>query len=292
MPREKSPVFLKWAGGKAGVIKQYLPYFPSSADRYFEPFMGSAAVFFNVHSRFEHGELSDSNPELVNCYLQVRDHLEPLIHLLDLHQQAHRKEHYYAVREMDRGGNLTTLYTPLQRAARFIYLNKTCYNGLWRVNSRGYFNVPMGRYRNPPILKPEILTMASQALAGVTIAQRDFLAVEPLAQAGDVVYFDPPYDPLSKTASFTAYSAVPFGDAEQTALADLYRRLDARGCILLLSNSNTAMIRDLYKGFNIVEVKARRAINTKSDKRGEIAEVLVVNRDKANRRSGVVPSAQ
>ncbi|HVO42074.1 MAG TPA: DNA adenine methylase [Aggregatilineales bacterium] len=278
MPREKSPVFLKWAGGKGSLIKHYLRYFPAEGERYFEPFVGSAAVFFKVRERFKRIELSDSNAELINCYLMVRDQLEPLMKLLAMHQEAHKKEHYYVVREMDRGGNLTTLYSPLQRAARFIYLNKTCYNGLWRVNRHGFFNVPMGRYRNPPILRPEVLTLASQALQGVTIAQRDFLSIEPITAAGDVIYLDPPYDPLTKTSSFTAYSTAPFGDAEQTALADLYRRLDAHGCILLLSNSDTPFVRDLYSGYKIVPIKARRAINTRADRRGEIAELLIVNR--------------
>jgi DNA adenine methylase len=165
----------------------------------------------------------------------------------------------------------------VERAARFIYLNKTCYNGLWRVNRHGYFNVPMGRYKNPPILDIGKLRAAAAALQGVELVVGDFLRLESFAQPGDIVYFDPPYDPLSKTANFTAYATAAFGEAQQRMLAMHYQRLHARGCTLILSNSDTPLIRELYGDFRIEPITARRAINSKADKRGTVSEVLVLN---------------
>jgi DNA adenine methylase len=176
---------------------------------------------------------------------------------------------------MDRNGLAN--HTPVERAARFIYLNKTCYNGLWRVNRRGYFNVPMGRYKNPAILDTGKLRAAAAALQGVELVAGDFLSLEAHAQPGDIIYFDPPYDPLSKTANFTAYATAAFGEAQQRALAAYYRRLHGRGCTVILSNSDTPLIRELYRDFRIESITARRAINSKADRRGTVNEVLVLN---------------
>jgi DNA adenine methylase len=269
--------FLKWAGGKHRLLAQYMPHFPRTGARYMEPFVGSAAAFFHVRGQNWYSQyvLSDSNVELMNCYSVVRDDLESLIALLVIHREQHSLLYYGAVRDMDRKG--LESYSPVERAARFIYLNKTCYNGLWRVNQRGYFNVPMGRYKNPAILDTGKLRTAAAALQGVELVVGDFLSLEVRTLPEDIIYFDPPYDPLSKTANFTAYAAAAFGEAQQRALAAYYRRLHARGCTLILSNSDTPLIRELYRDFRIESITARRAINSKADRRGTVNEVLVLN---------------
>ncbi|MCC7207582.1 MAG: DNA adenine methylase [Anaerolineae bacterium] len=270
--------FLKWAGGKQRLLDLYLPYFPAQGERYIEPFMGSAAVFFRLRAenRFREYVLSDSNFELVNCYRVVRDNLDALIEKLADHRDRHGKAHYEKVRAMDQRG--LGLFTPVERAARFIYLNKTCYNGLWRVNRFGRFNVPMGRYTNPPILDEAKLRAASAALQGVDIRCEDFRMVETsgLARPGDVVYFDPPYHPASKTANFTAYQPDMFGVVEQGELAGMFRRLAALGCTVLLSNSDTPFVRAIYAGLETVPVQARRAINSRAASRGAVPELLIL----------------
>ncbi len=216
--------------------------------------------------------LADSNAELVNCYQVVRDHVDVLIEQLTCHRQQHQKEYYYHIRAQD-----TADLSPIDRAARLIYLNKTCYNGLYRVNRAGQFNVPMGRYKNPTIFDATVLQSASLALQGVDIVQADFRELVHWAQPGDFIYFDPPYVPLTKTASFTSYTAVTFGERDQTELAAVFHELDRRGCLLMLSNSWTPAILSLYQNFHCLEVKASRAINSKASKRGPVSELLVTN---------------
>ncbi len=293
MPQKRTPSvhdlirragpFLKWAGGKGQLLKQYAPLFPrESPARYFEPFVGSGAVFFALRGQAFAGEyhLSDVNPELVNVYTIVRDALDDLIALLADHRAAHTadsKEHFYAVRALDRDPEWLSHVSPVARAARMIYLNKTCFNGLWRVNSKGHFNAPLGRYVNPGILNEARLRAASAALQDVTVGVREFHAVADQAKSGDFVYFDPPYVPLSDTANFTSYAKDDFGEPEQRALADVFRALDAKGCKVMLSNSDAPLVHELYAGFAIRTVQARRAINTRADKRGPISEVVVLN---------------
>jgi DNA adenine methylase len=270
--------FLKWAGGKQRLLKRYIPLLPERANAYYEPFVGSGALFFHLRANqfADRYCLHDANEELINAYLVVRDRVEVLIEALAEHERLHSTDHYYQVRALDKAAGWASR-PPVERAARMIYLNKTCYNGLWRVNRRGHFNVPMGRYRSPNILDQPRLRAASEALQGVDISPSDFREVADRAGTGDFVYFDPPYVPLTPTANFTDYYAGGFGQAEQEALADTFRRLDERGCRVMLSNSDTDLVRELYAGFEIIPVQARRAINSQAGKRGPVSEVVVLN---------------
>ncbi|MBP8972910.1 MAG: DNA adenine methylase [Anaerolineae bacterium] len=274
--------FLKWAGGKGQLLAQYESFFPQEPVRhYFEPFVGSGAVFFHLQARglFERAHLSEVNAELITCYLAVRDAVGDLIGALQDHARGHAEHgaaHYYAVRAWDRAPDWAS--APLvRRAARLIYLNKTCYNGLWRVNRQGHFNVPMGRYKNPEIVNEARLRAASRALQGVHLAVEDFEQVIRRAGRGDFVYLDPPYIPLSETANFTSYTHEEFGEYEQRKLALVFAELDRKGCRVMLSNSDTPLTRELYRAFRIETVSARRAINSASARRGAISEVVVLN---------------
>jgi DNA adenine methylase len=278
-PSIKPQPFLKWAGGKGQLLDQYEPYFPQTPMRgYYEPFVGSGAVFFHLRERgvFETYCLSDLNTELLTCYHVVRDHVEDLITRLREHKAHHSRDYYYAIRSRDRDPSWADV-SPIERAARLIYLNKTCYNGLWRVNQQGFFNVPMGRYVNPDIANVERLRAASHALQGVELAVSGFEAVIEKARSGDFVYFDPPYHPLSRTASFTSYAREDFGEEEQRKLARVFAELDGRDCRVMLSNSDTPFVRELYRDYRVETVTARRAINSAKGKRGAITEVVVVN---------------
>lgn len=251
-------------------MSAFAPYFPNRAEirHYYEPFIGGAAVFFN----FQHPRsfLSDSNAELIELYQTVRDNVAGLIKALKKHRND--EAYFYKVR-----AQVARQLTPVERAARFIYLNKTCYNGLYRVNSQGQFNVPFGNYQNPNICDVAGLQAASLALQTAELSVADFEAAVAQAATGDLVYFDPPYHPLSKTSSFTSYTAARFDDAEQRRLASVYRELDRRGCRVMLSNSDTPLIRELYDGFRIVEIVARRSINCQAHGRGRIIERLILN---------------
>jgi DNA adenine methylase len=198
-----------------------------------------------------------------------------VIRALARHRRLHSDAHYYAVRE---GWNLSAPAPAADRAAAFLYLNKTCYNGLWRVNRRGAFNVPVGRYQNPSILDEDALRAAAQALAGQILEVARFEAIVETAERGDFVYFDPPYHPVSDTSHFTSYTADKFGAEDQERLAQVFRALDARGCAVMLSNSDTPFTRGLYAGYRIDRVWCARAINSKGDRRGVVPEVIVTNR--------------
>lgn len=260
--------FLKWAGGKGQLLGQLLPLIPSSYNRYVEPFLGGAALFFALapHSAL----LSDINAELITTYQIVRDHPNELATRLAEHRACHSKEYYYRIRA-EHPSN------PLEVAARLIYLNKTCFNGLYRVNRSGQFNVPMGSYVNPRIFDRANLLAASRALASATICTADFRDAMNQAQAGDFVYLDPPYVPLSATASFTSYTRHDFGERDQHALADIYRELDRRGCYVMLNNSAMPLIKQLYHGYEQLSLSAARVINSKGDRRGAVEELVVVN---------------
>ncbi len=272
--------FLKWAGGKRQLLDQYAAYFPAAlTGNYFEPFVGSGAVFFHLREQAEFAayHLADVNPALITCYTVVRDAVEDLITRLADHAARHDRDHYYAVRALDRDPGWQDNATQVERAARMIYLNKTCYNGLWRVNSKGQFNVPMGRYQNPDICNADRLRIASAALQGVDVRVVAFAQVVDQAQPGDFVYFDPPYHPVSATADFTSYAADAFGEADQRALAAVFAALSAHGVRAMLSNSDTPLIHELYAAFRIEIVTARRAINSAKGKRGVVNEVVVLN---------------
>jgi DNA adenine methylase len=261
---------VKWAGGKSRLLPQLEPLFPDKADCLVEPFVGGGAVFF--HLQPPGAVLMDSNPELVNFYLVLRD--EPDLLLADLKKHRNTIRYYYRLRSVNPGA-----LTCVQRASRFLYLNKTAYNGLWRVNSRGLHNVPYGYYKNPRIVDEENLRGVHLLLKNATIMLADFSRVLEIAAPGMFVYMDPPYHPLSKTASFTAYTAGSFDEGEQCRLAGVFRELDRRGCRLMLSNSDTPFIRELYRGYEIKVVTARRVINCRPDRRGPVTELVIRNYD-------------
>ena len=264
--------FLKWAGGKGKLLPELLPRVPREFGRYFEPFIGGAAVFLALRGRglANDASLSDANPRLVDTYSAVRDDVEAVIARLG--EFVNEEAVYYAIRAQ-RHDELSST----DRVARIIYLNKTCYNGLYRENRDGAFNVPFGRYARPRICDATNLRAAARALAGVLIECRDFEEALMGAVAGDFVYLDPPYDPVSRTASFTAYHAAGFGEEHQRRLAAVFRALAGRGVQLMLSNSDTPLIRELYQGFGFTEVLAARAINSKGERRGKVTELLIRN---------------
>jgi len=218
--------------------------------------------------------LSDINDELINTYKVVRDDVEGLIRELSKHR--HDEDYFYQVRNWDRLDDYRELPSA-QRASRFIFLNKTCFNGLHRVNSKGFFNVPFGDYVNPPILDAANLRRCSVALKGSTIRKASYLSVERSAKIGDFVYLDPPYAPLSATSSFTSYTSAGFSSADQAQLRDFCVRLDRKGVFFMLSNSSAPLILDLYKSFNLSLIDARRSINSKGNGRGAVKEVIVTN---------------
>ncbi len=268
---------MKWVGGKSRILSQLLPLLPPGAElmRHVEPFFGGGAMFFA--RRPERALLSDVNPSLVNVYESVRDDVDTVIeHLTRLSARHVQKEqeHYYQVRHRY---NHAQRLASSERAAMFIYLNKTCFNGLHRVNSRGEFNVPAGRYAKPRILDAELLYAASAQLKKAEFRCVGFEALLSNARPGDFIYFDPPYEPVSSTASFTAYAQDGFGREDQERLRDVYSALDRRRCKLMLSNSDVPFIRDLYAKFRIDVVAAPRAINCDAKKRGSVSEVVVRN---------------
>lgn len=240
--------------------------------RYFEPFVGGGALFFSV--QHHHSFLSDVNDELVNVYRVVKSQVEELIEELRTHR--YENEYFYEVRALDRSPTFREL-PALQRASRFIFLNKTCFNGLYRVNSRGQFNVPFGDYNNPKIVDEHNLRACSTALRTAEIACESYLEVEERLAKGDFVYFDPPYAPLSVTSNFTSYSAGGFSSKDQEELRELCIRLDQRGVKFMVSNSSAPLILELYKGFKIDLIAAGRAINSKGSARGKVSEAIITN---------------
>jgi len=265
--------FLKWAGGKGRVLHQYVPHFPNFSS-YYEPFLGGGAIFFHLQARsssMSSAVLTDINGELVNVYRCVRDHVDAVIDQLQVHQAHHSKDYYYRIRAAVPDG-------AVPRAARLLYLNKTCFNGLYRENSRGQFNVPMGRYKRPNICPIDVLNAASTALQFVQLSVSPFeLVLEQAQSPDDFVYFDPPYHPISATSRFTGYSRYSFCADDQIRLRDTFAILAQRGVRVMLSNSDCPFIRDLYQDFSIHTVLAARAINSKSSHRGKITEVLITS---------------
>jgi len=263
--------FLKWAGGKRGLLSQFQPYLPPghTIGRYFEPFIGSAALFF--HRQPVRATLSDINGALIDAYRVVQGNVEEVITALTRH---HYDEGYFYEIRAQKPADLDMV----ERAARLIFLNRTCYNGLYRENKSGQFNVPFGRYENPTICDEPRLRRASRALRGVTLRNCDFSESVSGAIAGDLIYFDPPYVPLNETSNFTAYSAAKFDVDDQIRLAELFHQLVQRGCQVALSNSNSPLVSELYagRGYKMVDIKARRSINSSGSKRGHLSEWLIV----------------
>ncbi len=259
------------------MLSRFEAYFPTHFKRYIEPFVGGGAVFFHLWNTGRlpsQSFLFDHNEELINVYQMIRDSVDGLIRCLARHKDRHCKDYYYKIRGLDRK-DIQLLDE--ERAARTIYLNRTCYNGLYRVNRKGQFNVPFGSYKNPQILYEAVLRAANLALQGVTIDVIDFRELVNFAQAGDFFYFDPPYDPVSKTASFTSYTPDSFKDEDQRDLAAVFRQLTQKGCLCMLSNSYTSFILELYRDFRIELVQAKRRVNSRATGRGNIAEVVVLN---------------
>jgi DNA adenine methylase len=269
-PSAAGPI-VKWAGGKTRLLDELCARTPGGFRRYFEPFLGGGALYFRLAPKL--AVLSDCNVDLINTYRCVAWHVEAVEKRLERHRAAHSEKHYYEVRERwNTPGGMTA---DVDRAAAFIYLNKTCYNGLWRVNSRGKFNVPVGRYDDPSIFDASALRAASKILQGAELHARHYVEAAADARAGDFVYFDPPYHPISDTARFTSYTAGSFGPDDQRQLADVARALVRRGCRVLLSNSDTEFVRGLYDGFTVETVDCARAINSKATARGPQRELLI-----------------
>lgn len=266
--------FLKWAGGKTQLGDDLVSRMPPYFNNYHEPFIGSGALFFRLfrEEKIRSAFISDLNAELIDTYIAIRDHAKEVIEILQ--KFLHNEDFYYKIRSEDPW----KMNLP-KRAARMIYLNKTGYNGLYRVNRQGKFNVPFGRYKSPKYLDKENLFAVSKALKKTEIRNSSFESVLDKAEAGDLVYFDPPYVPLSQTANFTSYHANGFSIQDQERLRDVCRELTRRNVYVMLSNSDTKIIRSLYKvsDFMTSEVLANRAINCNGSRRGKITELIITN---------------
>jgi DNA adenine methylase len=266
LPDEVARPFLKWAGGKRQLLPHLLKYVPARFGAYFEPFVGGGALFFAL--RPERATLADVNERLVRAYRGVADHVGDVMRLLSGY--PHDSEFFYKLR-----AKAIDARSDAEVAAWFIYLNRTGYNGLYRVNRKNGFNVPFGRYANPTVCDEPTLQACSRALAGKSLVVGDFEAVASKAKRGDFVYFDPPYAPLSATSSFTSYTSGGFGPDDQRRLRDVASALKRRGVHVLLSNSSAPLIRELYEGFEVFEAPATRMLNSKGDGRGPIAELVI-----------------
>ncbi len=265
--------FLKWAGGKRQLISQMHRYFPKNFKKYIEPFIGGGAVLFYLKPKLS--IIIDINKELINCYKVIKNNVEELIELLKIHKNE--KGYYYRIREIDRDDEKFANLTNIEKASRMIYMNRCCYNGLYRVNSRGQFNVPFGKYKNPNFCDEENLLVVSKTLENVKIVHGSFEVSLDYAEKDDFIYFDPPYYPISKTSSFTSYTKESFGEASQMKLLRVFKKLDELDCKLMLSNSYNEYIKELYKDFKIITLDARRVINCNAAKRGNIKVLLIKN---------------
>lgn len=299
----KAKPFVKWAGGKTQLLHTFADYYPDALKegkikRYIEPFIGSGAVLFDLGQRyaFEEIHMWDINPEIIIVYETIKKEVDALIAELRVKEDTYltldatgRKEYYYTVRnDFNRaldGFDFTTFdQRHVERASQFIFLNKTCFNGLFRVNKKGHFNVPIGAYKYPVICDEQNLLAAHRFLQNVSIHLGDYRNSKPFVNEETLVYFDPPYRPLNFTSSFTSYSQFDFNDEHQMELANYYKELSELGAYVMLSNSdpkntdpNDHFFDDLYSGFTIHRVSAKRFINSKATKRGEINEILVLN---------------
>lgn len=266
--------FLKWAGGKGQLANTLLGFLPPVFNNYHEPFLGAGALFFCLYRagyfKSRKAFLSDINWELITTFQAIQGETAAVISHLRNHRYDRR--HYYAVRAQN-----PAELSPAEIAARMIFLNRTGFNGLYRVNRRGEFNVPFGRYKNPSICDAENLQAVACALQGMEIFQAPFENVLQRAQQGDFVYFDPPYFPLSQTANFVSYSQHGFGLSDQQRLADVFTELSRRGVYVMLSNSDTSWVRQRYRDFRMVQVSASRYINSRADRRSSVSELVVLS---------------
>ncbi|WP_297302143.1 DNA adenine methylase [uncultured Bifidobacterium sp.] len=264
---------LKWVGGKRQLLSSIRPLVPQEYDTYYEPFIGGGAVLFDLQP--EKAVINDSNTELINVYECIRDHPADVVKLLEEHAAKNSSEYFYKIRSQDRKPEYAQRSAP-ERAARIIYLNKTCYNGLYRVNSAGQFNTPYGRYAHPNIVNKELIEAMSEYLQGqITILNSDYQTALATADEHSFVYLDPPYMPISSSASFTGYTEGGFGYEEQRRLKKTCDDLKKQKVHFLESNSDCDDIRKLYSEYDITIVEAKRSVNSKANKRGAIKEVLI-----------------
>ena len=270
--KEETYPIVKWVGGKRQLMFELLKNMPENYNRYFEPFIGGGALFFELQP--DNAYISDMNEELINLYKVVRDNVDELV--ADLQKHDICKEYFMEIRNIDRMEEYKN-WSDVKKASRFIYLNRTCFNGMYRVNSKGEFNVPFGHYKNPRILDENNLINCSNLLQRTEIKHADFSEILKKVKKGDFVYFDPPYVPLSETSSFTSYTKDGFDMDMQFKLRDVCDALNSMGVKFLLSNSDTKLVNELYEKYNIKKVFASRQINANADGRGKITEVLVRN---------------
>lgn len=265
--------FLKWAGGKTRLIPEIKGFVPETINNFIEPFVGAGSVFLSIKP--EKAIINDLNKDLVICYETIRDNVDELIKELSKLSSKNNKEDFIKIRNLDRDKEKFKKQTDVQRAARIIYLNKTCFNGLYRVNSKNEFNVPFGNYKNPKILDEHNLREISEYLKSVTIYCCDFEKIIGMAKPGDFVYLDPPYQPITKTSSFTSYTKDGFSDSDQIRLKNAIDKLKENNIKFLLSNSCCDFIKELYSGYNIKEIPLRRLISASGDSRNIVKEVLI-----------------
>lgn len=267
--------FVKWVGGKRQILLDIEKYLPSKFLTYYEPFVGGGALLFHLQPK--NAVINDSNEELINLYTVIKNN--PLDLIEDLRKHKNEADYFYTIRGLDRDREKFLKLTDIERASRIIFLNKTCYNGLFRVNNAGEFNTPFGRYKNPNIVNEITIKAVSSYLnnANILIMNGDFEEALRDVSKGDFIYLDPPYDPISDSSSFTGYTKGGFGRDEQERLKDLCDQLHAKKAKFLLSNSYTELILNLYKNYKIKEVKAIRSINSDAEKRGQVSEVLIRN---------------
>lgn len=273
LKNETYPI-VKWVGGKRQLLPELLKNMPQTFGRYFEPFLGGGALFFELQP--QEGYIADINEELINLYLVVRDNVNDLI--LDLNKHETSKEYFLAIRNVDRTSEYKN-YSNIERASRFIYLNRTCFNGMYRVNSQGFFNVPYGNYKNPRIIDKNNLYNCSELLKDTEIKCTNFSTVLEKVKSSDFVYFDPPYVPLNETSSFTSYTKFGFDIDMQFLLRDVCDELHSKKVKFMVSNSDTPLVNELYSKYNIQKVYASRMINANAAGRGKISEVLIKNYD-------------
>lgn len=272
--KEETYPIVKWVGGKRQLMFDLLKNMPKNYNRYFEPFIGGGALFFELQPT--NAYISDMNEELINLYNVVKNDVYELIEELKKHEIS--KEYFMNIRNIDRTKNYKK-WSNIQKASRFIYLNRTCFNGMYRVNSKGEFNVPFGNYKNPRIIDERNLINCSNLLQKTEIKNADFSEILNYVQNGDFVYFDPPYVPLNETSSFTSYTKDGFDIDMQFKLREVCDELDSKGVKFMLSNSDTKFVNELYENYNIKKVFASRQINANPNGRGKITEVLVKNYD-------------
>ena len=266
---------VKWVGGKRQLLPQILPLIPKRMSAYCEPFLGGGAVLFALQPR--RALVNDLNQDLITVYRVIKENADALIEHLSRHENT--PEYFYRIRDLDRDRPAYAALSDVEKASRLLYLNKTCYNGLFRVNASGAFNSPYGHYRRPNIVNEQTIRGVSRYFnsCDITFFSEDFAAVLDRVPRGGFVYLDPPYDPVSDTASFTGYNRGGFGREEQVRLKACCDALTARGVKFLLSNSATPFIRELYSSYHVSIVQARRAVNSVASRRGAIEEVLVRN---------------